>query len=138
MLLDEREVLLRSLRKSDISPTHGGIKAASLKPPKRSNGRLSLIRERIGFKRAESSAVDKVHGSHFEGFGRVRLSELQPQVADVVDARYLFHGHADAIYDFVIPVGPPDTPSAMVADYKEAMDRLAKIARLFEVVTQVD
>jgi hypothetical protein len=99
---------------------------------------LSLIRERIGVETAESSAVEKVHGANFIGFGRVKLSDLLPQVADVVDARYLFHGHADAIYDFVIPVGPPDTPSAMVADYKEAMDRLAEIARLFKVVAQVD
>jgi hypothetical protein len=131
--IDGSEVLLRSLRKKDVSRLEMVIKVSSLKPGSKDRNSLSLIREAIGVEAARAAAIEHVHHEEFWGFGAAAAGELREHSKSLRDDRAAFYGHAEMELGFEIPAGPPNTPPDMTAVYEAAVQRLIALAKVFRV-----
>lgn len=135
--ISANETLLRSVRKNDINRAKQSVKWSALKATPKGDGKLSLIRQQVGDDLAKNSAVEKIHGADFRGFGRATADTLREHCESIEDDPEPFPGHANLIYGFEMP-GPhpgPHEPQQVSDAYGLLQNRLMLLGDAMKIAT---
>lgn len=115
-------------------PTSPAIKPNSLRPGTNADGKLSLIRERIGESNAKQAAQTHVHkGGTFWGFGAAEASKVSAHGENLENHPVPFDGHVNLKLGYPTPPNTPDMPEEMNETYAFAIDKLRSLAAEYAV-----
>lgn len=137
--LSADEILLRSLRKRDVALSTSKVKANSLRPSPRGDGKVSLVRQIIGDDRAKHCAKEHIHGNSFYAFGRATVANLSEHSDAIEDHPDPFVGHVNMTLGYPTPSEEEASGSPLMTEARAvAQERLTLLADQFEVFVDPD